>query len=82
MTRSSISSHAATASRRSWATPGKAPHQPADLRAMPAGRALALPQGREPIGVDLFAGAPGLSDCDWQVLYRHGRERLCQPAIG
>ncbi len=56
--------------------------QPADLRAMPPGRALALPQGREPIGVDLFAGAPGLSDCDWQALCRHGRERLCQAAIG
>ncbi|MGO9249002.1 MAG: type IV secretory system conjugative DNA transfer family protein [Solirubrobacteraceae bacterium] len=53
--------------------------QPADLRAMPAGRALALPQGREPIGVDLFAGAPGLSDCDWQALCRAGRERLCNP---
>ncbi len=46
--------------------------QPADLRAMPAGRALALPQGREPIGVDLFAGAPGLTDCDWQTLCRGG----------
>jgi hypothetical protein len=28
--------------------------QPADLRVMPAGHALALPQGREPIRVDLF----------------------------
>jgi type IV secretion system protein VirD4 len=53
--------------------------QPADLRAMPAGRALALPQGREPIGVDLFPGAPGLTDCDWQALCRTGRERLCDP---
>jgi type IV secretion system protein VirD4 len=53
--------------------------QPSDLRAMPAGRALALPQGREPIGVDLFPGAPGLSDCDWQALCRAGRERLCKP---
>jgi type IV secretion system protein VirD4 len=53
--------------------------QPADLRAMPAGRALALPQGREPIRVDLFPGAPGLSDCDWPALCRTGRERLCQP---
>jgi type IV secretory pathway TraG/TraD family ATPase VirD4 len=53
--------------------------QPSDLRAMPAGRALALPQGREPIGVDLFPGAPGLTDCDWQTLCRTGRERLCQP---
>ncbi len=53
--------------------------QPADLRAMPAGRALALPQGREPIGVDLFAGAPGLSDCDWRALCSAGRERLCKP---
>lgn len=35
VTRSSISSHAATASRRSRATPGKAPHQPVDLRACP-----------------------------------------------
>jgi len=51
--------------------------QPADLRAMPAGRALALPQGREPIGVDLFPGAPGLTACDWQALCRAGRERLC-----
>jgi type IV secretory pathway TraG/TraD family ATPase VirD4 len=53
--------------------------QPSDLRAMPAGRALALPQGREPIGVDLFPGAPGLTDCDWQALCRAGRERLCDP---
>jgi len=53
--------------------------QPADLRAMPAGRALALPQGREPIGVDLFPGAPGLTDCDWPALCCTGRERLCQP---
>jgi type IV secretion system protein VirD4 len=52
--------------------------QPADLRAMPAERALALPQGREPIGVDLFPGAPGLSDCDWQALCCAGRERLCE----
>jgi type IV secretion system protein VirD4 len=51
--------------------------QPSDLRAMPAGRALALPQGREPIGVDLFTGAPGLTDCDWPALCRKGRERLC-----
>jgi type IV secretion system protein VirD4 len=54
--------------------------QPADLRAMPAGRALALPQGREPIGVDLFPGSPGLSDCDWRALCRAGRERLCKPS--
>jgi type IV secretion system protein VirD4 len=54
--------------------------QPSDLRAMPAGRALALPQGREPIGVDLFAGAPGLGDCDWQALCRAGHEWLCKPA--
>jgi type IV secretory pathway TraG/TraD family ATPase VirD4 len=53
--------------------------QPADLRAMPAGRALALPQGREPIGIDLFAGVPGLTDCDWRALCRAGRERLCEP---
>jgi type IV secretion system protein VirD4 len=51
--------------------------QPADLRAMPAGRALALPQGREPIGIDLFPGTPGLTNCDWQTLCRHGGERLC-----
>ena len=53
--------------------------QPADLRAMPAGRALALPQGREPIGIDLFPGTPGLTDCDWRALCQDGRERLCQP---
>jgi type IV secretion system protein VirD4 len=53
--------------------------QPADLRAMPAGRALALPQGREPIGIDLFTGTPGLDDCDWRALCRTGRERLCEP---
>ncbi len=53
--------------------------QPADLRAMPAGRALALPQGREPIRVDLFPGAPGLTDCDWPALCRAGRARLCNP---
>ncbi|MGH2879969.1 MAG: type IV secretory system conjugative DNA transfer family protein [Solirubrobacteraceae bacterium] len=52
---------------------------PADLRAMPAGRALALPQGREPIGIDLFDGAPGLSDCDWKALCRQGRIELCDP---
>lgn len=51
--------------------------QPSDLRAMPAGHALALPQGREPIRVDLFPGAPGLSDCDWPALCRAGRELLC-----
>jgi type IV secretion system protein VirD4 len=50
--------------------------QPADLRAMPAGRALALPQGCEPVGVDLFRGAPGFDDCDWRALCRAGRERL------
>jgi type IV secretion system protein VirD4 len=50
--------------------------QTADLRAMPAGRALALPQGREPVGVDLFPGAPGFDDCDWRALCREGRERL------
>jgi len=53
--------------------------QPADLRAMPAGTALALPQGREPIRVDLFTGAPGLTDCDWPALCRAGRGQLCQP---
>jgi type IV secretory pathway TraG/TraD family ATPase VirD4 len=52
---------------------------PADLRAMPAGRALALPQGREPITLDLFPGAPGFTDCDWAALARAGRARLCQP---
>lgn len=51
--------------------------QPSDLRAMPAGRALALPQGREPIGIDLFPGTPGLDDCDWQALCRAGRRTLC-----
>ncbi len=51
--------------------------QPSDLRAMPAGSALALPQGREPIHVDLFPGAPGLTeDCDWQTLCKIGRARL------
>ncbi|MGH2854320.1 MAG: type IV secretory system conjugative DNA transfer family protein [Solirubrobacteraceae bacterium] len=53
--------------------------QPADLRAMPPGRALALPQGREPVGIDLFPGGPGLSDCDWQALCGEGRGRLCDP---
>jgi hypothetical protein len=52
--------------------------QPSDLRAMPAGRALALPQGRAPIGIDLFPGAPGLTDCDWPALCRKGRTQLCQ----
>jgi type IV secretion system protein VirD4 len=52
---------------------------PADLRAMPQGRALALPQGREPITLDLFGGAPGFTDCDWAALARSGRERLCKP---
>jgi type IV secretory pathway TraG/TraD family ATPase VirD4 len=51
--------------------------QPSDLRAMPAGRALALPQGQEPIAIDLFPGAPGLTDCDWPALCRAGRARLC-----
>ncbi len=55
--------------------------QPADLRAMPAGHALALPQGREPIRVDLFPGAPGLTDCDWPALCRDGRGRLCVAAM-
>jgi type IV secretion system protein VirD4 len=54
--------------------------QPADLRAMPAGRALALPQGREPIGLDLFPGTPGLTrDCDWPTLCHARREKLCKP---
>jgi len=53
--------------------------QPADLRAMPAGRALALPQGREPIAIDLFPGAPSLSACDWKTLCADGRARLCRP---
>jgi hypothetical protein len=53
--------------------------QPSDLRAMPAGRALALPQGREPIGIDLFPGTPGLDDCDWRALCRTGRDQLCKP---
>ena len=52
---------------------------PADLRAMPASRALALPQGREPITLDLFPGAPGFTDCDWCALARAGRRRLCNP---
>ena len=52
--------------------------QPADLRAMPAGTALALPQGREPMRVDLFPGAPGLTNCDWPALCRAGREQLCK----
>jgi type IV secretory pathway TraG/TraD family ATPase VirD4 len=54
--------------------------QPSDLRAMPAGRALALPQGREPITLDLFPGAPGLDeDCNWAALAKAGRARLCHP---
>jgi type IV secretory pathway TraG/TraD family ATPase VirD4 len=54
--------------------------QPSDLRAMPAGRALALPQGREPVGVNLFPGTPGLvEDCDWRALCKMGRVRLCDP---
>lgn len=52
---------------------------PADLRAMPAGRALALPQGREPITLDLFPGAPGFTDCDWPALARAGCALLCKP---
>jgi type IV secretory pathway TraG/TraD family ATPase VirD4 len=52
---------------------------PADLRAMPAGRALALPQGREPIGIDLFDGSPGLTDCDWKALCGNGQRDLCDP---
>lgn len=42
--------------------------QPADLRAMPPGTALALPQGHAPIGVELFDGAPGMSDTDWRAI--------------
>ena len=53
--------------------------QPADLRAMPAGRALALPQGREPITLDLFPGAPGLTDCDWPTLCAR-RPRAAMPS--
>ena len=52
---------------------------PSDLRAMPAGRALALPQGREPVTLDLFGGAPGLGDCDWPEIALSGRGRLCEP---
>lgn len=54
--------------------------QPSDLRAMPAGKALALPQGREPVGIDLFPGTPGLiEDCGWRALCKAGRGRLCDP---
>ncbi len=54
--------------------------QPSDLRAMPEGRALALPQGREPIALDLFPGAPGLDeDCDWATIAKAGCARLCHP---
>lgn len=53
---------------------------PADLRAMPADRALALPQGREPIPLDLFTGSLGLQEgCDWVSVCKAGRERLCNP---
>lgn len=53
---------------------------PADLRAMPVGRALALPQGKEPIPLDLLSGTPGLQDgCDWVSVCRTGRQRLCDP---
>lgn len=55
---------------------------PADLRAMPAGRALALPQSHQPIPISLFPGAPGLQDCDWATICRHGRNKLCEPGIG
>jgi len=46
--------------------------QPADLRAMPAGTALALPQGHPPIPVELFDGAPGMSHEDWRALCAAG----------
>lgn len=53
--------------------------QPADLRAMPPGRALALPQGREPITLTLFGDTPGLQEqCDWVTLAKTGRGRLCR----
>ncbi len=51
---------------------------PPEHRADPLAAALALPQGREPIGLDLFPGTPGLSDCDWPALCATGRERLCK----
>ncbi len=50
--------------------------QTSDLRAMRPGRALALPQGREPIPVELFPHAPGITHCDWAALCRSGREEL------
>ena len=62
--------------RHSYAQQRERAVRPADLQAMPAGRALALPPGREPISVDLFAGAPGLTDCDWQALCRPGAEAM------
>ena len=43
---------------------------------------IALTFGANQHRVAQFAGAPGVSDCDWPALCRHGRERLCQPAIG
>jgi type IV secretion system protein VirD4 len=52
---------------------------PADLRAMPAGRALALPQGHPPVALELFPGAPGLQEgCDWQDICRNGRQTLAE----
>lgn len=57
--------------------------QPADLRQMPTGRALALPQGREPIPLNLLPGAPGLQDrCEWAAHCRTGLRALCTQAEG
>jgi type IV secretion system protein VirD4 len=53
--------------------------QPSDLRAMPTGSALALPQGHEPVRVELFGAAHGMSDCAWPAICRGGREQLCKP---
>ena len=61
---------------RSFAQQRERRVQPSDLRAMPAGRALALAQGRAPMAIELFEGVPGLSECDWRNLCREGRERL------
>jgi type IV secretory pathway TraG/TraD family ATPase VirD4 len=53
--------------------------EPSALRAMPAGEALALAQGKEPIRVQLFDNAPGMSNCCWEEICAAGREKLCVP---
>ncbi|MHB1809136.1 MAG: type IV secretory system conjugative DNA transfer family protein, partial [Solirubrobacteraceae bacterium] len=56
--------------------------QPADLRAMPPGRGLALPQGHQPIPLDLHHGAPGLDrSCAWTTTCQGGRVNLSNEVV-